>query len=126
MVERTRIPVYSRDEVKRLLRYTLDGSLDGMHSGAKVVPGVIGCDVDSFGLRSQSLLNRFTVSDVIVAIREMTNTVRGLDLALFMLLEFNYSADTLAGAFRMPDCSSAQRWLSEAYDLFMRILLNDR
>ena len=117
------VPFYKREEMRKLIRLALEGSLDGISSSNKVVPGIHGCEVGAWGIQPQSLLTRFTVEDVVTAIRNAATDDSGRTAMLTVMLEYRYPLETIARAMNLESVYAAQDLLSAGYDRFARHLL---
>ncbi len=122
----TYIPCYDSADVGRLIRFWVQGSLDGICSQGAAIVGVKDCDRMAYGVRSTPLLERYTSQDI-------RRVIEGLAVepepyptysAILMFKHVRRSPlQDLARALRHNDCSSAQSLLIAAQDEFMRRLL---
>lgn len=117
-------PLCNHADLRQIIKFWLDRSLDGIHSKNGVLVGVENCDRPGWGLRSMPLLERYLSEDVEVVLAEMG---RGAEpaptYAALLLLESRYPVEDLSRAMSHQSCSVTQSFLCSAYDAFARLLL---
>jgi hypothetical protein len=115
-------PFYSGKELEKLLRHWVMGSLDGIASRGHALLGVVGCDANSRGMRSQNLLERFSSAEVSATFEAMARAAEPLptyaSLLVFKHLK-QVPIQDLARGLGYRDSSSAQSALLEAQDTFV-------
>lgn len=116
--------VYDRAEINLLIQYALNGSLNGMDSGGKVVAGVEGCDRVSHGWKPHSLVHRYTSEEITKIFKGMGHEAEPAPTnAVLLLLQQVYPLEAIARAMNLADCHIAQWRLEEAYEDFAKRLL---
>jgi hypothetical protein len=120
-------PFYATSDLQALFRNYQSGGLDGIHSRNHVMLGIVGCDRPARGLRAESLLERYSSSDVHRAFQSMARDAEPYP-TLAAILYVKYCGDVaiedIARAMDMDDASHAQGVLIEAQDEYMRRLMN--
>ena len=128
LLSRPYTPLYDSKEIRSLLKFWLEGSLDGIAPRNKVSAGVVDCDRPSLpglGYRSLPLLERYTCEEVNQVFADMGRDLEPAPThAVLILLEQRYTLDSLARAMGLRDAHEAQGVLCDAYDDFARRLLD--
>jgi hypothetical protein len=116
---------YSASALSDLFHQWANGNLDNISPG-HVTAGLEGMTVTASGLRSMSMLERFTAEDVNRALQALSDEgLKRLALALVCIHLLKWTVERLARALDHPDTSLTATFLMVAEDAFVERLLRD-
>lgn len=116
---------YSAAAISDLFRQWASGNLDNIGSRGHVTAGLEGCTIGAGGVRTQTLLERFTSEDVSSALgKMMADGLTGLARSLICYYLLGWTAERIGRVLRHRDTSVTTTYLMTAEDAFVERLFN--